>query len=310
MSTLESPKRRPTRVLLALAATAAFLAAGAAAEPTYHVLAKGETLYSVARSYGLSVDEVAKANSIADPARILPGIKLLIPRSQDAPAGDGARPAPRTEHEVGKGETLFSIAREYGVTVDALRAANKLGPSSLLKAGDRILVPAGARPAEGGAVPVAAAPAGDAAGSEAPGAGSRPHDAVPAMPDPVRTTVKTVSPGLSWPCPGEILYLEGKAFGVVIRARLGETEKAVAAGVVSSAGPYRGYGNVVVVLTRGGYVYAYGGNESVSVRAGDKVAVGQELGKVGTDAKQGGPAAYFLVFKDGEAVDPAKAPRD
>jgi hypothetical protein len=28
------------------------------------------------------------------------------------------------------------------------------------------------------------------------------------------------------------------------------------------------------------------------------------------DANQGGPAAYFLVFKDGEAVDPAEAPRD
>jgi septal ring factor EnvC (AmiA/AmiB activator) len=117
-----------------------------------------------------------------------------------------------------------------------------------------------------------------------------------------------VDKSLSWPCPGEILYLDGKAYGVVIRAKLGEALKAVASGTVSSAGPYRGYGNVVFVLTRG-YIYVYGGNDSLLVRAGDQIVAGQELGRVGMDAKQGGPAAYFLVFKNGEAVDPAAAPR-
>ena len=120
----------------------------------------------------------------------------------------------------------------------------------------------------------------------------------------------SVDAAIPWPCQGEILYLEGKAYGVVIRAKLGESEKAIASGTVSSAGPYQGYGNVVFVLGRGGYVYVYGGNDSISVRAGDRITAGQEMGRVGMDAKLGGPAAYFLVFKDGEAVDPAKAPRD
>lgn len=97
---------------------------------------------------------------------------------------------------------------------------------------------------------------------------------------------------------------------MIIKAKLGEAEKAVAAGTVSSAGPYRGYGNVVFVLSRSGHIYVYGGNDRISVRAGDRIAAGQELGNVGMDAKQGGPVAYFLVFKNGEAVDPAEAPRD
>ena len=129
------------------------------------------------------------------------------------------------------------------------------------------------------------------------------------MPEAVKTSAKAVDKNLSWPCPGQIVYLDGKAYGVVIRSAKGEAIKAVASGTVSSAGPYRGYGNVVFVLSRG-YIYVYGGNESLSVKAGDKVAAGQELGKVGMDAKQGGPAAYFLVFKNGSAVDPAAAPRD
>ncbi len=64
----------------------------------------------------------------------------------------------------------------------------------------------------------------------------------------MRTTAKAVDKGLAWPCPGEILYLDGKAYGIVIKSKLGEAEKAVASGTVSSAGPYRGYGNVVFVL--------------------------------------------------------------
>ena len=130
------------------------------------------------------------------------------------------------------------------------------------------------------------------------------------MPEPVKTSAKQVSKGLSWPCPGEILYLDGKAYGVIIKTKLGDIERAVASGTVSSAGPYRGYGNVVFVLSRTGHIYVYGGNDRISVRAGDRIVAGQELGTVGMDSKQGGPVAYFLVFKNGEAVDPAEAPRD
>jgi septal ring factor EnvC (AmiA/AmiB activator) len=130
------------------------------------------------------------------------------------------------------------------------------------------------------------------------------------MPDPVKTSVKTINKHITWPCPGEILYLEGKAYGVIIKSKQDEIQRAVTAGTVSSAGPYRGYGNVVFVLSRTGHIYVYGGNDRISVRAGDRVSAGQELGRVGMDLKQGGPAAYFLVFKNGVAVDPALAPRD
>jgi murein DD-endopeptidase MepM/ murein hydrolase activator NlpD len=315
MSYTRSPSRGLPRAALVLAFLAASLSWAAAAQAVYHVLQKGETLYSVARAYGLKPEVLAKANSIDDPSRLRAGTKLLIPGatfpiapppSKDGPAAADAsdtskdQPAETQDasssYKVVKGDTLFSIARTHNVGLDALRGVNALGPSSLIKPGDVLKIPTGGK-----------SPASGAAGKTAvPGAGSK----APAMPDPVKTSAKAVSKGLSWPCPGDILYLDGKAYGVIIKAKQGEVERAVAAGTVSSAGPYRGYGNVVFVLSRTGHIYVYGGNDRISVRSGDKVVAGQELGTVGIDAKQGGPVAYFLVFKNGEAVDPAEAPRD
>ena len=313
--------RRVARFAFAFSLLAATLSWAAAAQGQYHVLAKGETLYSVAKQYGLKPGDIAKANSIDDPSKLKAGTKLLIPGSGDsvAPAGaDATAKGPvavsstaATTHKVVKGDTLFSIARAYGVELSDLRAANKLSASSTIKPGDTLKIPAGGKPGVG-----TVASSGPAVEST-PGSGTvetvKPgaiRTVEPIVPDAVKTSVKTVSNKVSWPCPGEILYLEGKAYGVIIKSKLGEVSRAVTAGTVSSAGPYRGYGNVVFILSRTGHIYVYGGNDRISVRAGDRVSVGQELGRVGQDLKQGGPVAYFLVFKDGEPVDPALAPRD
>jgi len=343
MTSTSTPRRGSSRALLALLA-ASLISGRAVAEGQYHVLLKGETLYSVAKQYGLTADVIARANSIEDPSRLKAGTKLLIPEPlvepKASPAGaaqgsaqGGAAP---TVHKVVKGDTLFSIARAYGVEVSELRAANKLGSSSMIKPGDNLKIPgvppAGAAPAGTAAAPAASSAAGSPAGASAGAAATPPSSRAgspspsdrgnegaaggkakagdPAVPEAVKTSAKAVRRDIAWPCPGEILYLEGKAYGVIIKAKLGETQRAVASGTVSSAGPYRGYGNVVFVLSRTGHIYVYGGNDRISVRAGDRVASGQELGRVGMDLKQGGPTAYFLVFKNGEAVDPAIAPRD
>jgi len=264
----------------------------AAAQAQYHVLEKGETLYSIARVYGVEPKALAKANSIDDPSKLRVGMKLLIP-------GDQSAPATVSTHRVAKGETLFSIAMATRTSVDSLRSANKLLPSSIIKVGDLLILPASADRAgvRSSTPPPAAVPAADPAPAPAP------------LPDAVKTSAKIADKGLIWPCSGEIRYLDGKAYGVLIRAKLGEGMRAVSSGTVSSAGPYRGYGSVVFVLSHG-YIYVYGGNDSISVRPGDQVTAGQELGKVGVDSRQGGSAAYFLVFKSGVAVDPASAPRD
>jgi len=244
---------------------------------TYHVLKKGETLYSVARAYDVSPRALAAVNGISDPSKLQIGAKILIPRV----------------HRVVKGDTLFGIAKSYGVSLESLRAVNGLSEGALIKPGDSLVLPSSA--------------AKPSAPTAAPAAVS--SSMVP-LPDAVRLSSQVVNVKTTWPCAGEIAYLDGKAYGVVIKTSLGESQRAVASGTVIYADIFRGYGRVVIVESHAGYIYVYAGNESTSVKTGEKVKSGQELGKVGMDAKLGGPAAYFLVSKSGEAVDPAKAPRD
>jgi septal ring factor EnvC (AmiA/AmiB activator) len=88
-----------------------------------------------------------------------------------------------------------------------------------------------------------------------------------------------------------------------------EPVKSLTQGTVVHAGPYRGFGRVAIVQVSGGYFYVYGGCETLSVKEGDRVAPGAELGKLGIDAKTEKPQLFFLVYRSNNPVDPAKAPR-
>lgn len=286
MSILSRIARSSSRAL-AVAALAAFASVQpSAGESRYqvsiHVLKKGETLYSVARAYGINPDAIARVNSISDVSKIPAGAKLFIP----------------AVHRVAKGETLFGIAKAYGVALDSLLAVNGLKDGIVIKPGDTLAIPLGAgtgsstTPVTTGAIP------------------PQQTGTVVVAPDIIGPSRTNSDTRVSWPCSGEITYLEGKVYGVLIKARPGDTQKAVSSGTVAFADVFRGYGRVVMVASSRGYLYVYGGNESVTVRAGDKVRSGQVLGVVGVDAKLGVPAAYFLVSKDGVAIDPVKAPRD
>ena len=88
-----------------------------------------------------------------------------------------------------------------------------------------------------------------------------------------------------------------------------ETVRSLTQGTVVSAGPYRGFGRVVIIQRNGGYLYVYGGCESLAVKEGDRVSSGMELGKLGTDVQSGKPQLFFMVYQNSVAIDPAKAPR-
>ncbi len=109
----------------------------------YHVVANGETLFSIAQWYGTSVEALAAANGLAYPYVIYEGQTLTISGGgapgyapQDAPAypapSDGyyqEQPAyPPSDvagtHTVAPGETLFSIAQFYGTSAQAIAEAN------------------------------------------------------------------------------------------------------------------------------------------------------------------------------------------
>lgn len=104
------------------------VSAGSKASPVLHKVEPKETLYSIAKKYGVSVDELKKMNSLSENSLEI-GQELIVQGSiQNKPVV-----IPKTElktiaasHTVGAKETLFSIAKTYGISIDQLKSWNNL----------------------------------------------------------------------------------------------------------------------------------------------------------------------------------------
>ncbi|MDR2247305.1 MAG: LysM peptidoglycan-binding domain-containing protein [Treponema sp.] len=275
---------------------------------------KGETIYSIARSYGVTVEEVLTLNGISDPRQVQAGQRIKIPRTAGAP--DQAAPAAGTGdfmyHQAAKGEAFYGIARRYGITVQELRAANSLTEDYVLKAGDMLRIPrnGGAiavSPPAPRTVPTAGAGGGAAGGGAAAAGGGAGAGSGTALRS---TKARTVDTAIKWPVNAKsIQYMTGKLSGVMLLGERSESVQNLTQGTVVSAGPYRGFGKVVIVQMTGGYLYVYGGCESLSVKEGDRVSPGAELGKLGIDGVSAKPQLFFLVYRNNNPVDPVTAPR-
>jgi LysM repeat protein len=165
-----------------VAATTADEAAPAEASSgsVFHTIRKGDTFKTVAKAYGLKIDELQKLNPGKDSRRLKIGMKLSVGKDScpaPAPAATAkaaekpaekshARPAPVAEkaspevasaappaedasaapvkapvyHKVRKGDTYASIASKYGVSVKALKKLNHVKKAKKLKPGTQLLV--------------------------------------------------------------------------------------------------------------------------------------------------------------------------
>jgi LysM repeat protein len=97
-----------------------------------HVVAEKETLFSIAKAYGISVDELKKWNSLADNTLSL-GQELVVKKkgtavtiTQIPPNNTNEIRSKKGAHTVAAKETMYSIARQYNITVQQLKEWNNL----------------------------------------------------------------------------------------------------------------------------------------------------------------------------------------
>ncbi|NOG49885.1 MAG: LysM peptidoglycan-binding domain-containing protein [Chloroflexi bacterium] len=94
---------------------------------TIHVVQRGETLFRIAQSYGLTTDVLARVNGILNPSNILVGQRLIIPGPDFIPETE----TPET-YIVQFADTLASISAAFGVNLETLVALNSLAnPDSI-----------------------------------------------------------------------------------------------------------------------------------------------------------------------------------
>lgn len=111
-----------------------------------HLVQPGETLDSIADLYDLSVDDLIARNNLTDATSFYVGELLDV--SSPAPTAEPtvvpdepSTPEAVIVHTVLRGETMYRIARQYGVTVNAIAQANQIADPTIIYAGQQLIIP-------------------------------------------------------------------------------------------------------------------------------------------------------------------------
>lgn len=104
-----------------------------------HIVESGQTLFAISRIYDVHVTEIISNNPGAD-QHIRPGDRIKVPKQAQEEQKQAAAPSGVNLRRIARGETLFSLSREYNVTIEEILAANDGLPDGL-KEGEFIRIP-------------------------------------------------------------------------------------------------------------------------------------------------------------------------
>lgn len=257
------------------------------------IVQPGDSLDIIARRHGISSTQLAAANSINLHTVLNPGHRLVVPDASFVVAGElesvpdmGGAAGPTIT--VQPGDSLWSISRRTGTSVEALMAENGL-TSETLRAGMSLrLVGGTGTSAAATATAAAAAPAATAAA--------------------VAGTAEMI-----WPASGVITSRFGwrslriggtnMHYGLDIDGNTGDPIYSATAGVVTFSGWRGGYGNLVIVEAAN-VEYYYAHASELLVSPGTIVAPGTLLARIGATGNVTGSHLHFEIRVDGSPVDP------
>ncbi|MBS3741303.1 MAG: LysM peptidoglycan-binding domain-containing protein [Candidatus Cloacimonetes bacterium] len=270
-------------------------------EKGYHVVKKGQTLYRISRIYDLTVPQLMQYNKLSS-YTIKPEQKIwLQPRETKSSKSYSLQttqtptppkkpetvskkvPDKKTKstkkdtspksnyHVVQKGETLYSIATRYDMTIYELKHLNNLASNRIFP-GQKLYL-----------------------------SSTKAKEVSKVSP------IKSIK--LLWPCKGTITnkfgMQNGKPHkGIDIACPVGTAIKSVADGEVVYSKWQRGYGHVMILKHKHGLMTVYAHNKENFFNKGDKVSQGDKIASVGTSGNSSGPHLHFELRLEGRAKDP------
>ena len=268
----------------------------------YHIVKAGENPYRISQNYGLSSKDFFAWNGKSgwDEFDIHPGDKIVIknPTSYVAPSVAQEEPQQSTiapeqkavteepvvvssTYMVKKGDTLFSISKAHGITVEDLKARNNLTSNSIFVGQTLYIV-------------------------GTPGSTSTPSVTLSDL-----EGSQMIRDDLFTPVQGKVTSEFGLRRGrphkgIDIAAKSGTPIYAVLDGVVVFSGVQSGYGNVIVIEHPDFVMTVYAHNERNLVSLGDEVKKGQQIAELGNTGKSTGPHLHFEYRIKGQAINPRK----
>lgn len=279
----------------------------------YHIVNQGEGLYRIAVNNSITLAELLRFNGFANSSvPIKPGDRIIIkdpatanrsstaesdeideedtdteanpptgPRPNAASTAAGDTVVVEQVYIVQRGDNLYRIAVNHGLSLDELKRRNNLSSNDIY-VGQRLYI----------------------VGSPS----NRPVS--PAAPV-IEGESETLRTDLAMPVEGTLTSPYGirngrPHKGVDLAARTGTPIKAVLDGTVVFSGVQGGYGNVIVLEHPDFVMTIYAHNERNLVSVGDTVTKGQQIATVGSTGDSSGPHLHFEYRIKGKPINPAR----
>jgi lipoprotein NlpD len=283
----------------AAAPTAAPAATAApATRAGFHIVSKGETLYSIALEHGQDWRDLVIWNRIENPNLIRVGQELRVAPPEGAveirpivtPGAVESRPLePAPQQAAATAAPTAEPANSAVLKREPRGGVEAYSEEALARMKGAPLAAATVAP-----TPAAAAAATTPATPVVAPESSRSEDGIE----------------WSWPAQGRIIgrFGEGSSKCVDVSGKLGDPVLAAAGGRVVYAGEaMRGYGKLVIIKHDNTYLSAYAHNSRILVQERDTVKRGQRIAELGdTDTEAGKPRLHFEIRRQGKPVDPLK----
>ena len=263
---------------------------------------RGDTLYSLTQKNNLSMRAVIKENNLKQPYTLKIGQKLRIPQ-------------PKT-HTVQKGDTLYSISKKYKMSVHDLSKMNDLKTPYTIHLGQKLKIEN-----LDSDTPILQAKKTNTPKTQAVASNEKE------TPLQVKNTPQKQAKGVArqsakipywqrrkkfdWPVKGPVISKFGlnskgqQNDGINIKAKSGSYVKASADGVVGYASNgLKGYGNLILIRHKNGWLTAYAHNQKLLVKKGQSVKKGQNIALVGQTGNVQTPQLHFELRYKTKVVNP------
>lgn len=228
-----------------------------------HKVRAGETLWDIARSYGITVDSILSSNNIPNSNRIQVGQELQILTVKGV------------LHPVAYGESLWEIAERYKVPMEEIIKANNIVDASRIQPNDKLVIPG----------------------------------ATQLLIKDVLVINGQLQKAFDWPARARISSPFGPRWGgmhngIDIAIVTGTPVKAAADGKVIYSGVNGGYGIMVIIDHGNGVETRYAHHSRNVVKVGDFVHRGQVIAYSGNTGNSTGPHLHFEIRYRNKPVDP------